>query len=198
MKIVFATHNEYKVSEVRLLLPQHISLLSLNDLGLTEEIPETGTTLEENAKIKAEYVAANYGYNCFADDTGLLVTALHGAPGVYSARYAGPQRDADQNMDKLLAALEGVQNRAAQFKTVIALKTTNKTLLFNGTVHGEIATKKSGNMGFGYDPIFRPNGYDLTFAELPITTKNKISHRGKAVEQLISYLNVGHNGLVSP
>lgn len=197
MKLVFATHNEHKISEVRLLLPPHISLLSLNDLGLKEEIPETGTTLEENAQIKAEYVASHYGYNCFADDTGLLVNALHGAPGVYSARYAGPQRNADQNMDKLLAVLQGVQNRAAQFKTVIALKTTNKTLLFNGTVQGEITTKKSGNMGFGYDPIFRPSGYDLTFAELPIAIKNKISHRGKAVEQLISYLNVGQDGLAS-
>lgn len=190
MRLVFATHNEHKLKEVQLLLPQHIHLMSLTDIGLEEEIPETGETLEENAQIKADYVTQEYGYNCFADDTGLLVNALNGTPGVYSARYAGPQNDANQNMDKLLAALEGISDRRAHFKTVIALNLNGNTIHFNGIVHGEITTKKIGDQGFGYDPIFMPNGYNLTFAELPDNIKNKISHRGTAVSQLIMYLNI--------
>ena len=190
MRLVFATHNEHKLKEVKLLLPQHIHLMSLNDIGLAEEIPETGETLEENAQIKADYVTQEYGYNCFADDTGLLVNALNGTPGVYSARYAGPKNDANQNMDKLLAALEGISDRRAHFKTVIALNLNGNTIHFNGIVHGEITTKKIGDRGFGYDPIFMPNGYNLTFAELPLDIKNKISHRGTAVSQLIAYLNI--------
>lgn len=190
MRLVFATHNEHKLKEVKLLLPQHIHLMSLNDIGLAEEIPETGETLEENAQIKADYVTQEYGYNCFADDTGLLVNALNGTPGVYSARYAGPKNDANQNMDKLLAALEGISDRRAHFKTVIALNLNGNTIHFNGIVHGEITIKKIGDRGFGYDPIFMPNGYNLTFAELPLDIKNKISHRGTAVSQLIAYLNI--------
>lgn len=190
MRLVFATHNEHKLKEVKLLLPQHIHLMSLNDIGLAEEIPETGETLEENAQIKADYVTQEYGYNCFADDTGLLVNALNGTPGVYSARYAGPKNDANQNMDKLLAALEGISDRRAHFKTVIALNLNGNTIHFNGIVHGEITIKKIGDRGFGYDPIFMPNGYNLTFAELPLNIKNKISHRGTAVSQLIAYLNI--------
>ena len=194
MRLVFATHNEHKLKEVQLLLPKHIHLLSLNDIGLEEEIPETGETLEENAQIKANYVTQEYGYNCFADDTGLLVNALNGAPGVHSARYAGPQNDANQNIDKLLAALEGTSDRRAYFKTVIVLNLNDYSMVFNGVVHGEIITKKTGNLGFGYDPIFKPIGYDLTFAELPVTLKNRISHRGKAVSQLITYLNTHKSG----
>ena len=193
MRLVFATHNEHKLKEVQLLLPKHIHLLSLKDIGLEKEIPETGETLEENAQIKVDYVTQEYGYNCFADDTGLLVNALNGEPGVYSARYAGPQNNADQNMDKLLAALKGISDREAQFKTVIALNLNSNTISFNGIVHGKITTKKAGNRGFGYDPIFMPNGYTLTFAELPVSVKNKIGHRGKAVAQLIAYLNTYKN-----
>ncbi len=193
MRLVFATHNEHKLKEVQLLLPKHIHLLSLNDIGLEEEIPETGETLEENAQIKVDYVTQEYGYNCFADDTGLLVNALNGEPGVYSARYAGPQNNANQNMDKLLAALEGISDREAQFKTVIALSLNGNSISFNGIVYGKITTKKAGNRGFGYDPIFMPNGYSLTFAELPVSVKNKIGHRGKAVAQLIAYLNTHKN-----
>ena len=188
MELVFATHNKNKFKEVQLLLPKHITLRSLDDIGCVDEIPETADTIEGNAIIKANYVTENYGYACFADDTGLMVDALDGAPGVYSARYAGTNKSSEDNMDKLLAELEGQTNRDARFKTTIALHLERQKVLFNGIVLGEITTEKSGEGGFGYDPIFKPKGYDKTFAELPISVKNEISHRGKAMKQLIDYL----------
>ncbi len=188
MELVFATHNKNKFKEVQLLLPKHITLRSLDDIGCIDEIPETADTIEGNAIIKANYVTEHYGYPCFADDTGLIVDALDGAPGVYSARYAGPGKSSEDNMDKLLAEMEGMTHREARFKTTIALHLDREKVLFNGVVLGEITTEKSGEEGFGYDPIFKPQGFDKTFAELPITVKNEISHRGKAMKQLITYL----------
>ncbi|MRH99914.1 non-canonical purine NTP diphosphatase [Kriegella sp. EG-1] len=187
MKLVFATHNQNKLKEVQLLLPNHITLLSLDDIGCTEEIAETAETLEGNAKIKADYVTKNYGLSCFADDTGLLVDALNGAPGVYSARYAGEQKNDEDNINKLLKTLTN-ENRSAHFKTVIALNLNNESYFFEGKVFGTISKKKSGIEGFGYDPIFIPKEFKKTFAELPISIKNKISHRGKAIHKLITYL----------
>ncbi|PCJ93428.1 MAG: non-canonical purine NTP pyrophosphatase [Flavobacteriaceae bacterium] len=188
MKLVFATHNANKLKEVQQLLPKSIVLLSLEDIGCLQEIPETGTTLEENAQIKADHVTQHYGYPCFADDTGLLVDSLHGAPGVYSARYAGEQKSSEDNMDKLLSQLKNQNNRQAQFKTIVALNLPSTKKQFNGVVEGEITYEKKGEDGFGYDPIFKPNGYDKTFAELPLSEKNRISHRGKAIAKLVNYL----------
>lgn len=189
MELVFATHNKNKFKEVQLLLPKHITLRSLDDIGCYDEIPETADTIEGNAIIKANYVTEHYGYPCFADDTGLLVDALDGAPGVYSARYAGANKSSEDNMEKLLREMEGETNRDARFKTTIALHLERQKVMFNGIVLGEITTEKSGEGGFGYDPIFKPKGYDKTFAQLSITVKNEISHRGKAMKQLINYLN---------
>ncbi len=188
MKLVFATHNENKVKEVQAILPPHISLLSLIDIGCLEEIPETGKTLEENAILKANYITQKFSYPCFADDTGLVVDALDGAPGVYSARYAGESRDANANMSKLLNELSHIKDRRAKFETVIALNLNNEQFIFTGKVEGEIVQEKSGEKGFGYDPIFKPNGYTKTFAELPLEVKNKIGHRGKAIQKLILHL----------
>lgn len=188
MELVFATHNSNKLKEVQLLLPKHITILSLKDIGCHEEILETGATLEENAHIKAIYVTENYNYPCFADDTGLLVNALNGAPGVYSARYAGEQKNSEDNMGKLLSELKDNEDRSAKFKTVIALNLKTERKIFEGTVEGNIVFKKRGKKGFGYDPIFMPIDYTMTFAELPISVKNKISHRGKAIQQLVQYL----------
>lgn len=188
MKIVFATHNKNKAKEVAALLPQ-IELLSLSDIECHEEIPETSDTLQGNAILKASHVSQNYGYNCFADDTGLEVITLNGAPGVYSARYAGPDNDANANMNKLLKALEGSKNREAQFRTVIALHLEGKEYLFEGVCEGIILNEKSGSEGFGYDPIFQPKGYDRSFAEMSMEEKGKISHRGLAVAKLIDFLN---------
>ena len=185
MKLVFATHNENKVKEVQAILPPHISLLSLTDIGCLEEIPETGKTLEENAILKANYITKKFSYPCFADDTGLVVDALDGAPGVYSARYAGESRDANANMSKLLNELSHIKDRRAKFETVIALNLNNEQFIFTGKAYGEIVQEKSGEKGFGYDPIFKPNGYTKTFAELPLEVKNKIGHRGKAIQKLI-------------
>ena len=189
MKLVFATHNPNKLKEVQLLLPETITLLSLNDINCRDEIPETADTLEENAWQKVNFIVQKYGYDCFADDTGLLVESLNGAPGVYSARYAGDQKDAGDNMDKLLRELKGKANRTAQFVTVIALHIKKEKQTFKGVVEGEIIHEKRGEGGFGYDPIFLPKGYNQTFAELPLQIKNEISHRGKAVQKLIDYLN---------
>lgn len=188
MKLVFATHNPNKLYEVQLLMPKHITLLSLDDIGCTEEIPETSDTLEGNAKLKADFVTAHYEMPCFADDTGLLVNVLNGEPGVYSARYAGEQKNADDNMNKLLEALKGKENRSAHFKTVIALNLPKESHFFEGIVEGNITTEKFGAGGFGYDPIFIPEGYRETFAQLSIDTKNKISHRGKALKKLMKLL----------
>ena len=188
MQLVFATNNLNKLKEVQALMPEHIQLLSLKDIGCTEDIPETQDTIEGNAIQKAEYLKAHYGYDCFADDTGLEVDALNGAPGVYSARYAGSQRNADDNTNKLLAELNNNTNRQAQFKTVIALQLNDKLHTFTGICKGDITTEKKGQGGFGYDPVFQPEGYSQTFAEITLEAKNKIGHRGKAVVQLIAFL----------
>ncbi len=193
MKLVFATHNQHKLKEVQKLLPRQITLLSLEDIGCLKEIPENGATLEENALAKANYVYKRYALPCFADDTGLLVEALGGAPGVYSARYAGVHKNTDDNVKKLLVELENKTDRSAQFKTVIALIMDNQTTLFTGSIMGSIIGEKRGTAGFGYDPVFRPTGFDKTFAELPLEVKNEIGHRGKAMRALISFLNMRHD-----
>jgi len=188
MKLVFATNNKNKILEVQQLLPSTIEIISLESIGCLEEIPETADTIEENAIMKANYVTQKYGYDCFADDTGLEVASLNGEPGVFSARYAGEQRNSNDNMDKLLDALANISNRNAQFKTVIALNLNGKQHLFTGIALGEITLKKTGNQGFGYDPIFKPEGYEATFAQLSLQEKGVISHRGKATEQLMAFL----------
>ena len=189
MNLVFASNNKNKIKEIQSILPETIKILSLEEIGCYEEIPETADTIEGNAILKANYVTKKYGYDCFADDTGLEVTALNGEPGVYSARYAGEQRDANDNMNKLLEALSEKLDRSAQFKTVIALNLKGKQSLFTGIAKGTITLNKTGNQGFGYDPIFQPENYSETFAELSSEVKNKISHRGKATRQLIDFLN---------
>jgi len=188
MKIVFATNNLNKLKEVQAMVPSHITLLSLKDIGCFEDVPETQETIEGNAIQKAEYIKAKYGYDCFADDTGLEVDALNGAPGVYSARYAGPQRNADDNTNKLLTELNNNTNRQAQFKTVVALQLNDKLHTFTGICKGAITTDKKGQGGFGYDPVFQPENYTQTFAEITLEEKNKIGHRGKAVQQLVAFL----------
>lgn len=192
MKLVFATQNQNKLREIKRLLPPNIDLVSLNDIGCIESIPETAETLQGNAKLKSDYVYQKYKLPCFADDTGLLVDSLNGEPGVYSARYAGKENDAQANMDKLLKNLETKEDRSACFKTVIALNLNGETQFFKGSVQGKITHTKKGVQGFGYDPIFLPNGYKETFAELPIETKNEIGHRGKAFSKLITYLQSNH------
>lgn len=187
-KLVFATNNEHKLEEVRSILGKHYHVLSLKDIGDDTDIPETGITLEENAMLKADYLWKTYQYNCFADDTGLEVEALDNAPGVYSARYAGEQKSAVDNMHKLLHELEGKDNRKARFRTVIALIEDGKRYLFEGIVNGVITTSPRGDSGFGYDPVFQPAGYDQTFAELGLDEKNIISHRAKAVQELALFL----------
>jgi XTP/dITP diphosphohydrolase len=188
MKIVFATNNKNKVKEVQALLAKSIQLLSLKEIGCFEEIEETETTLKGNAKLKADYITKKYGYDCFADDTGLEVDALNGAPGVYSARYAGDDSNSEKNMQKLLKELTSATNRKAQFQTIITLNLGGKQYFFEGICKGEILTKKSGASGFGYDPIFKPQGYDISFAEMTLEEKGKISHRGKAVAKLVLFL----------
>ena len=188
MKLVFASNNKNKIQEIQQLVPNTIQILSLEEIGCTEDIPETADTIEENAILKANYVTEKYGYDCFADDTGLEVESLNGAPGVYSARYAGEQKDANDNMDKLLSELKGKSNRKANFKTVIALNLNGKQNLFTGIINGKIIEEKIGTNGFGYDPIFVAEGYKKTFAELTMEEKSTISHRGIAVKELILFL----------
>lgn len=189
MKLVFATNNKHKLDEVRKITAQHnIEVVSLADIHCHDEIPETADTLEGNALQKAQYIQDKFGLDCFADDTGLEVEALGNAPGVYSARYAGPGHDSEANMQKLLQEMEGKTNRKARFRTVIALIIGDKQYCFSGIVNGTITTEKKGENGFGYDPIFIPEGYEQTFAELGDSVKNKISHRAKAVEQLDHFL----------
>ena len=188
MKLVFATHNQKKLEEVKQILPISFELLSLDDIGCHEEIPETGDALEKNAKLKADYVTQNYGLDCFSDDTGLLVDALDGAPGVYSARFAGSERSSEANMDKVLGLLEAKSNRNAHFKTVIHLNLQGESYVFEGIVHGEITEKRIGSGGFGYDPIFKPEGHEGTFGQLSPEIKNNISHRGRAIQKLIGFL----------
>lgn len=187
-ELVIATHNKHKLDEIQKLLGDRIKLISLRDLGCNEDIPETGTTLKENAYQKAKYVWEKYKKNCFADDTGLIVEALNGAPGIYSARYAGEHCSFDDNIDLLLENMEGKTNRNARFETVICLIQDGKEQYFEGRCDGCILTERYGRGGFGYDPIFMPNGYGESFAELSMEEKNKISHRGKATDKLIKYL----------
>lgn len=188
MKIVFATNNKHKLEEIRSIVNGKIEILSLADINCYEEIEETGSTLEENALIKARYVKVNYGYNCFADDSGLEVEALNNEPGVLSSRYAGELCDPQDNMDKLLMKLENADNRSARFRTVISLLINDEQLLFEGVIYGSIIHEKRGEHGFGYDPIFIPDGYSNTFAELGSKIKNKISHRAIATEKLVKHL----------
>ena len=202
MKIVFATNNKHKLDEIRQILGGSAEVLSLADIGCHADIPETGSTLEENAMMKARYVYDNYGLSVFADDTGLEVDAVGGAPGVYSARYAGGEgHDSEANMAKLLAELGENNNRSARFRTVIALieKTGEaaapRTSTFEGRVEGEITRSRAGSEGFGYDPIFRPDGYDKTFAELGMEVKNTISHRARAVRKLAAHLLGGRENM---
>lgn len=189
MKIVFASNNKNKINEISQQLPKTIEVVSLADIGCTEDIPETGQTIESNASIKANYVTEKYGLPCFADDTGLEVEALDGEPGVFSARYAGEDKNDNKNMALVLAKLDQESNRKARFKTVIALNINNEKHLFTGIVNGNITQEKIGTNGFGYDPIFVPEGFAETFAQMTIEQKNEISHRGKAVEQLVKYLS---------
>ena len=190
MKVCFASHNQNKVKELRAIMPEGIELVGLDELGVTEDIAETGSTLHENSEIKARYVFDRHQLSVFADDSGLVVQALNGEPGVYSARYAGPERDDHRNMDLLLKNLDGKPNRSAEFQTVITfIDDQGQAHPFLGIIKGEITEEKRGTNGFGYDPIFKPNGYDETFAELSSEVKNKISHRAKAVEQLLAYLH---------
>ncbi|MFT3794279.1 non-canonical purine NTP diphosphatase [Flavobacterium sp.] len=188
MQLVFASNNKNKILEIQNMLPESIRILSLGDIGCHEDIPETADTIEGNAILKADYVAQNYGYDCFADDTGLEVTALNGAPGVISARYAGEHKNADDNMAKLLSELENKSDRSAQFKTVIALNLKGQQHLFTGIVKGEIIREKIGDQGFGYDPVFKSQGHERTFAQLSLEEKAAISHRGIAVQKLIGFL----------
>jgi XTP/dITP diphosphohydrolase len=188
MKICFATNNPNKVQEIQQLLGEDFEILSLKDIGCEEELAETQDTLEGNSEQKARYVHEHYNVNCFADDTGLEVSALGGAPGVYSARYAGPQRSSEDNMRKLLAELKGKEDRSAQFRTVITLIVDGVQHQFEGIVRGQIAQQQSGEEGFGYDPLFVPEGYDISFAQMDMQEKNRISHRGRAVHKLVDFL----------
>jgi XTP/dITP diphosphohydrolase len=188
MRLVFATHNQHKVSEIQPVLPPSINFVSLRDLGFTEEIPETGDTLAANALQKADFIYKKLNCACFADDTGLEVNALGGRPGVYSARYAGENKSAEDNIEKLFAELRGENDRSAFFKTVIAVIINGKPALFEGIVRGVISKEKMGDKGFGYDPVFIPDGHSRSFAQMSREEKNKISHRGLAVKKFIAWL----------
>lgn len=188
-KIVFATNNAHKLSEIRSILGDEYEILSLRDINCDVDIPETASTLEGNAEIKVRYIKEHFGYDCFADDTGLEVDALNGAPGVFSARYAGLEHDSLKNMNLLLKNMSDKTDRKARFRTVIALLIDNQLTLMDGVVEGEITLQPQGDNGFGYDPIFSPEGFDVTFAQMDSSIKNKISHRARATEKLIEYLN---------
>lgn len=188
MELVFATNNKHKLAELQAMLGDHFKLLSLEDINCSEEIPEEQPTLEGNASQKAFYVYDKYGYNCFADDTGLEIEALGGEPGVYSARYAGEEKSAEANMKKVLEKMAKINNRKARFRTVISLVVNGEEKQFEGIVDGRILTGKKGGAGFGYDPIFQPDGFEQSFAEMELSEKNKISHRGRAVRKLVDYL----------
>jgi XTP/dITP diphosphohydrolase len=193
MKLVFASSNINKLTEIAKLLPASIQLQSLNDLGINEEIPETSPTIKENALQKARYLNEKYGFNCFADDTGLEVFSLNNEPGVFSARYAGPAKSAEANMNKLLEKLKDSPNRQARFLTVIALILDGKEYIFEGEIKGSITKEKRGSSGFGYDPVFIPEGLNKSFGEMDLDEKNKISHRAIAVNKLCAFLK-GHSG----
>lgn len=188
MKLVFATNNQHKLQEISQLLGSSVELLSLNDINCTDEVPENQETLEGNAAEKSFYIFNKFGYNCFADDTGLEIEALNGEPGVYSARYAGEDKNAQNNMDLVLTKLAKIKNRNARFRTVISLVIDGREIQFEGIVNGRILEEKRGIAGFGYDPIFKPDESELCFAEMAMQEKNKISHRGRAVRKLVEYL----------
>lgn len=188
MKLVFATNNQHKLEELQSILGEDFQLISLKDIGCEEDIPEEQTTLEGNASQKAFFVYNKYGYNCFADDTGLEIDALNGEPGVYSARYAGEEKSAEANMKKVLEKLLEIKNRKARFRTVISLVIEGEEKQFEGIVEGEILEQKQGQEGFGYDPVFRPEGFEQSFAQMRLEDKNEISHRGRAVKKLTEYL----------
>ncbi len=189
MELVFASSNKNKIAEIQAMLPAGIRLLGLADIGCTEDIPETMPTIEGNASQKACYVKEKYGYDCFADDTGLEVQALGGQPGVFSARYAGEHKDPEDNMKKLLQVMAGKKDRSARFKTVISLIIQEKEIMFEGIINGDLLSEKRGDKGFGYDPLFIPEGHTKTFAEMSMDEKNKISHRALAIQQLVTYLS---------
>ena len=189
MKLVFASNNKHKITEIQQLVGSKFQILSLEAIGCTEDIPETAATIEGNAILKARYVYEKYGFSCFADDTGLEINALHGEPGVYSARYAGLQRNSEDNMNLVLEKLRNETNRAAQFRTVIALYLGQEQYLFEGIVEGQITLEKRGTNGFGYDPIFQPEDYTTTFAQMTLEEKANLSHRGRAVVKLIDFLD---------
>ena len=188
MKLIFASNNKNKIQEIKNQVPDSIEILSLEDIGCMVDIPETADTIEGNALLKADYIKRHYGFNCFADDSGLEVDALHGAPGVYSARYAGENKNDQANNAKLLSELADKTNRKANFKTVIALHYNGEQHLFTGIIKGEILTAEQGDGGFGYDPLFQAEGMTQSFAELSIEQKNAVSHRGRAVSQLVDFL----------
>jgi XTP/dITP diphosphohydrolase len=189
MKLIFATHNKHKVEEIQKMLPNHINILTLKDIGCDEDIPETASSLEGNASLKANFILENYQVNCFADDTGLEIEALNGEPGVFSARYAGEKKNSKDNMKLVLKKMQGVVNRKARFRTVISLQINGEKHQFEGVVNGVIREFENGSEGFGYDPIFQPDGYELTFAEMSIEEKNAISHRGRAIQKFVEFLN---------
>ena len=189
ISLVFATNNVHKLNEIKTAVGSKINILSLSDIGCLEDIPETADTLEGNASQKSWYIFNKYHIDCFADDTGLEIDALGGKPGVYSARYAGAGHDHERNMDKVLSELDGVQNRKAKFRTIISLIINGTETLFEGVVKGTILTERHGNKGFGYDPIFEPKGFEISFAEMDLSDKNKISHRGIAVQKLKEFLD---------
>lgn len=190
MKLVFATNNEHKLKEISQLLDGKHEIVSLSEIDCHDDIPEDHDTLEGNALQKARYIKEHFGYDCFADDTGLEIEALDNRPGVYSARYAGPAKDSRENMMKVLREMEGVTNRNACFRTVIALILDGQEHLFEGRVDGKILTEQHGEAGFGYDPIFQPEGFQVSFAEMPMDEKNKISHRGRATQELVEFLRM--------
>lgn len=196
MQLLFASANRHKVSEINQLVPEGIEILSLEDIGFTEDIPETADTIAGNAEMKAQFMADRQELPCFADDTGLVIPALNGEPGVYSARYAGPERDANANMDLVLQKLQNADDRSARFITVIALWMDGKMHLFEGFVEGTILEEKRGAQGFGYDPIFQPLGHDRTFAEMSAEEKNALSHRGRALEKMVAFLERGSSQVV--
>lgn len=187
-QLVFATNNRHKLQEVEAKIKGQIKLVTLKDIGFIDEIAETAVTFRGNASLKSNYIFSKYRLNCFGDDSGLEIDALNGEPGVYSARYAGKQGDHEANMDKVLANLQGISNRKARFITVISLIWNGTEYFFDGTVEGTIRQERSGSEGFGYDPIFQPEGYEVTFAEMGLDEKNKISHRAIAMEKLVSFL----------
>lgn len=189
MKLIFATQNKHKIEEIKPGLNPEVELIDLSDMGFKGEVPETYDTLEGNALEKANFVFNKYSMNTLSDDTGLEVESLNGEPGIFSARYAGDSKNSEENIEKLLDKLKGKSNRKARFRTVIALILNNKEYLFEGIAEGEIVENRSGNMGFGYDPVFQPLGYDKTFAEMTLQEKNEISHRARALKKLTDFLN---------